>query len=84
MPKYPADCNQILTEIFDYIRCTDICDPSLYSPGAQYTYAVSLSSNTATNGNSTYPITPIQISGREVKPRWDLAPCQSLTRSLFV
>jgi len=27
--KYPADRDQILTEIFDYIRCTNLVDPNL-------------------------------------------------------
>ena len=66
--KYPADRDQILTEIFDYIRCTDISDPALYSatapPSSQKTFAVTLEAGSAGNfDNLTYPITPIQING---------------------
>jgi hypothetical protein len=30
--KYGNDCNQIFTEIFDYIRCTNILDPTASTP----------------------------------------------------
>lgn len=30
--KYPLDRDQILTEIFDYIRCTNLMDPSVTNP----------------------------------------------------
>lgn len=37
LTKYPYDRDQILTEIFDYIRCTNLWDVSLASGTGQYT-----------------------------------------------
>lgn len=42
LDKYPADRNQILTEIFDYIRCTDLYDQTVADAGGTpYTPATS-------------------------------------------
>jgi uncharacterized protein (TIGR02600 family) len=63
LAKYSTDRDQILTEIFDYIRCTDIADPNLLygAKSSPYTYAVSVVGTKNANSNLTYPITPIQI-----------------------
>jgi uncharacterized protein (TIGR02600 family) len=65
--KYPgngtaSDRDQILTEIFDYIRCTDLCDPFLYNnlSTRSDTYAVTFPA-TGSGNNTMYPVTPIQI-----------------------
>ena len=37
VPGTGTDCDQILTEIFDYIRCTNLSDPNLASPSVPFT-----------------------------------------------
>jgi hypothetical protein len=73
LAKYPAnpanvgnptatDRDQILTEIFDYIRCTDICDANVFALNPANTFAGSFfDSGNGVTVNDTYPITPIQI-----------------------
>jgi hypothetical protein len=61
--KYPGqggvtDRDQILTEIFDYIRCTDLCDAALYNVNPAFTFAVSQSSAANFQANVTFPVTP--------------------------
>ncbi|MEI8293442.1 MAG: Verru_Chthon cassette protein A [bacterium] len=57
--KYPQDRDQILTEIFDYIRCTNLMDPSL--GGYPITAAAS------PNGN--WPVTTNQFVQARKTPR---------------
>lgn len=70
LDKYPSDRDQILTEIFDYIRCTNLHDPALSTPLAaswstsanQFVNAI----NTPLDGNVTHlqglgQVMPIRI-----------------------
>ena len=56
--KYQAaDCDQLLAEIFDYIRCTNLADNSVSNGVTATPYTVS-----SGNGNNTGQVVPLQVS----------------------
>ncbi len=71
--KYDTDRDQILTEIWDYIRCTNLADPNLLTTAGK--------AFTADTNDVTYPtgkvgtgyVAPLQVNG-----------CQGFGRSLTV
>ena len=56
-----SDSDQILTEIWDYIRCTNLYDTRLLTAGTQFTGAIA-----ASNGASNIPglgyVVPLQVN----------------------
>ena len=63
LSKYPLDCNQIFTEICDYIRCTNLVDPT---PGATPFTSIPTSTELTTGADTTGPSGSLPATGQVV------------------
>ncbi|CAN5687392.1 hypothetical protein BH09VER1_BH09VER1_03680 [soil metagenome] len=61
--KYPSDRDQILTEIFDYIRCTNLCDNNGNESGS----FVSFTPRTSTVGSAKGQVVPIYDAATDTR-----------------
>ena len=60
--KWGDDRDQVLTEIFDYIRCTNLHDLSVTSPYSAFNYTYSWSSTNSSQIYSRGQVVPIKIT----------------------
>jgi uncharacterized protein (TIGR02600 family) len=67
--KYGDDRDQILTEIFDYIRCTNLCDASQATVSKRYAIGPSTPAVINSCPAGTGQVVPIQIKATSVNTR---------------